>query len=64
RTLTPHLTCRGALIASDWSNSYFSCNPWDQLNMEAVIPEKNAPVDAWRNQWKNALNDWGLSPVQ
>ncbi len=63
KTLTPHLTCRGALIASHWNEPYFRGNPWDTLNVEVTMPAQDAPVQHWRNRWMESLQNWNLSPV-
>jgi len=64
KTLTPHLTCRGALIASHWIESYFRGDPWETLNVEVTLPTREAPVDHWRNRWMDRLEDWRLTPVR
>lgn len=63
KTLTPHLTCRGALIASHWNEPYFRGNPWDTLNVEVTMPAQEAPVGHWRDRWMESLRNWNLSPV-
>lgn len=60
RALTPHLTCRGALIASHWQNSYFTGNPWDDLNVQIVIPDSDVPAERWNEQWQEGLEKWNL----
>jgi glycerol kinase len=60
RTLNPHLTCRGALIASHWENSYFTGDPWENLNVEVVVPNREAPAQVWNRRWNEALEQWGL----
>ncbi|MFB6346115.1 MAG: FGGY family carbohydrate kinase [bacterium] len=61
RTLTPHLTCRGALIASHWRSNYFSGDPWENLNAEIVIPNSDLPSQRWQNEWKDGLRQWNLT---
>lgn len=64
KTLTPHLTCRGALIASHWIDPYFRGDPWETLNVEVVVPIREAPIDHWRDRWMDRLEDWNLQPVR
>lgn len=59
-TLTPHLTCRGALIASHWRNSFFTGDPWKHLNVSVTVPAAKAPADTWNERWDEALVGWGL----
>ncbi len=64
KTLTPHLTARGALIASHWRYPYLQSDPWSSLNIEVVLPQDNAPVDVWTASWERRLEDWNLTPVE
>lgn len=61
RTLTPHLTCRGALVVSHWNNTYFTGDPWETLNVEVAVPDPNIPVESWNRRWASALSKWGLN---
>jgi glycerol kinase len=61
RTLNPHLTCRGALIASHWKDSYFTGDPWEDLNVEVLIPDRAVPGDVWNQRWDEALAKWGMN---
>jgi glycerol kinase len=60
QTLTPHLTCRGALVVSHWRDSYFTGDPWEPLNVEVAVPDSKTPVDTWNHRWNEALRKWGL----
>lgn len=60
RTLTPHLTCRGALVASHWRESFFSGDPWELLDVEVAVQNRNLPVEHWNERWEEALSKWGL----
>lgn len=61
KTLTPHLTCRGALIASHWRHSYFTGDPWEDLNVEIIIADGDVPVKQWSKKWKRGLEKWDLT---
>lgn len=63
-TVSPHLTCRGAVIASHWTHPYFDVDPWDSLELNAVEPIEGAPVKHWHDRWKESLNEWELRVEQ
>lgn len=61
QALTPHLTPRGALVASHWSHSFFETDPWDTVDLEVTLPERDIPAERWWDRWQDYLVDWGLS---
>lgn len=64
RTVTPHLTARGALLASHGVDSYLDVDPWAPLETTPVKPIENIPVPTLHNRWKKALADWKLRDTQ
>lgn len=61
QTLSPHLTCRGALIASHWRSSFFTGNPWKDLNVEVIVPDSEVPATGWNHRWNEGLKRWNLT---
>lgn len=62
RAETPHLTCRGGLVASEWTHPYFEVDPWESVSSADVTPTEHVPVDPWTGQWQESLDEWGLHP--
>jgi len=64
RTVTPHLTARGALVASHGSEPYLDDDPWSTLETTAVKPRSNLPVSILQERWNKVLADWKLEVPQ
>lgn len=64
QALTPHLTPRGAVVASHWELPYFDVDPWESVNLEVKLADDRLPVDRWWDEWRQCLDDWGLEPVR
>lgn len=62
RAKTPHLTCRGALVVSEWSQPYFEVDPWESVRSVEVTPAQDVPTGPWTNRWHQSLEEWGLQP--